>query len=77
MMHPFLTVCVLCVVVSTTYGTMNIALLIRKAEEEHYKLKDRQVREITTPGPPPHEEAARMARYIVHNSGKLFKMNVH
>ncbi len=23
------------------------------------------------PGPPPHQEAARMARYIVHNSGKV------
>lgn len=68
-MHPFYTICILCMVVSVTYESMNIGLFIKKAEEE-YSIKEEVY---VAPSPPPHEEAARMARYIVHNSGVLDK----
>lgn len=75
-MQLLYTVCVpvLCVFVSITQGSMNIGLLIRKSEEEYFKLKEGHI--YTSPSPPPHEQAARMARYIVHNSGMLCKINV-
>lgn len=67
-MHPFYTICLLCVIVTVTHGSMNMGLLINKAEKEYLK-QNVEYRVLPTPGPPPHEQAARMARYIVHNSG--------
>lgn len=67
-MQPLYAACVpvLFVFVCIAQGSMNIGLLIKKAEEEYFKLNEGHID--VSPSPPPHEQAARMARYIVHNS---------
>jgi hypothetical protein len=55
-----LLITALCVDSLTVYGSGNIFL---------FNMSD-QEREGNFHEPPPHEETAKMARYIVHNSGE-------
>lgn len=49
-----------CVDSLTVYGSGNIFLFNASDQEEEGNFHE----------PPPHSETAKMARYIVHNSGK-------
>lgn len=55
-----LLITTLCVDSLTVYGSGNIFLLNMSAQETEGNLHE----------PPPRSETAKMARYIVHNSGK-------
>ena len=55
-----LLITALCVDSLTVYGSGNIFLFNMSDQEEEGNLHE----------PPPHSEIAKMARYIVHNSGK-------
>jgi hypothetical protein len=55
-----LLITALCVDSLTVYGSGNIFL---------FNMSD-QEKEVNIHEPPPHSETAKMARYIVHNSGK-------
>jgi hypothetical protein len=48
----------------TMYGTHNVNILV-------FNMSDRKEETNSSSSePPPHSEVAKMARYIVHNSGK-------
>jgi hypothetical protein len=59
-----LLVAALCVDSLTMYGTRNVNVLV-------FNMFDREEGgNSSSSEPPPHSEIAKMARYIVHNSGK-------
>jgi len=62
-----LLVTVLCVDSLTVYGSRSIFVINMPDQEEEGNFIDVNV------DPPPHSEVAKMARYIVHNSGEKFK----